>query len=217
MMKKKQYIVFGGGRFGSSVASTLQQEGCEVVVVDKDPDLIQSIANDVGYAICGNVEDSELFDTLGLHNMDGAIISLTESLEASIVATMMCHEKRVPMIVAKAKSRLHEKILYSVGATQVIFPELEMGRRLAKHIVADNFMDWIDLSSEFSLVEMSVPAAWQGRSLAQLHIREKYQVNVIGLKTGDKVSVTLDPNEPLPATGVLIVAGENKNLEALRD
>lgn len=214
---KKQYIVFGAGRFGSSVAATLQQKDCEVVVVDKNPEVIEKIANEVGYAICGDVEDPDLFDTLGLGNMHGAIIALTESLESSIITTMMCHEKGVPVIIAKAKNKLHEKILYSVGATQVIFPEFEMGRRLARHLMADNFSDWIDLSNEFSLVEMSVPNAWRGRSLKQLNIREKYNVNIIGMKIGNEVSVRIDPNQPLSEKAILIVAGENRDLEALKD
>ena len=214
---KKQHVVFGAGKFGGSIAVTLQQLGCDVILVDKNPELIQELADQVSYAICANVEDTETFEELGLKNMDGAIIAITESLEASIVTTMMCHELGIPRILAKAKNSMHEKILRKVGAHKVIYPETEMGRRVAKYLVADNFADWIELSPYFSLVEMDIPARWCGKSLVELQIREKYRVNVIGVKDGDKVKVTLDPKEPLKPGVILILVGENKDLEALQD
>ena len=214
---KKQYVVFGAGKFGGSIAVTLQQLGCDVILVDKDSELIQEMADEVSYAICADVEDTETFEALGLKNMDGAIVAITESLEASIITTMMCREYGIPRILAKAKNRMHEKILMSVGAHKIIYPETEMGRRVAKYLVADNFADWIELSPYFSLVEMDIPTQWCGKSLIDLQIREKYRVNVIGIKDGDKVSVTLDPREPLKPGIILILVGENKDLEALED
>lgn len=214
---KKQYVVFGAGKFGASIAVTLQEYGCDVILVDKNPELIQDLADQVSYAICANVEDEETFEELGLKNVDGAIVAITESLEASIVTTMMCHEMGIPRILVKAKNSMHEKILRSVGAHKVIYPETEMGRRVAKYLVADNFADWIELSPYFSLVEMDIPAKWCGKSLIELQIREKYRVNVIGIKDGDRVSVTLDPKQPLKPGVILILVGENKDLEALQD
>lgn len=213
---RKQYVVFGGGKFGASIAVTLQVLGCEVVLVDKDPEVVQEIADDVSYAICADVEDPDTFKNLGMRNLDGAIVAITESLEASIVTTMMCSEIGIPRILAKAKNKMHEKILKRVGAHKVIYPEVEMGRRVAKYLVADNFADWIELSPRFSLVEMDIPAEWCGKSLAELGIREKYRLNVIGIKNGDAVSVTISPTEPLEKGCVLIVVGENNDLEAFQ-
>lgn len=214
---KKQYVVFGAGKFGGSIAVTLQQLGCDVILVDKNSEVIQEMADKVSYAICADVEDTEAFESLGLKNVDGAIVAITESLEASIVTTMMCSELGIPRILAKAKNSMHEKILKSVGAHKIIYPETEMGRRVAKYLVADNFADWIELSPYFSLVEMDIPSKWCGKSLIELQIREKYRINVIGIKDGDKVSVTLDPKAPLKPGIILIVVGENKDLEALKD
>ena len=104
---KKQYVVFGAGRFGGSIAVTLQSLGCEVIVVDKDPEVIQNIADEVSYAICADVEDAEVFQNLGLKNLDGAIVAIAGNLEASIVTAMQCSEMGVPRIIAKAKNRLH--------------------------------------------------------------------------------------------------------------
>ncbi len=214
---KKQYVVFGGGKFGRSIAVTLQELGCEIILVDKDPEVIQDVADDVSYAICADVEDTEVFNELGMRNLDGAIVAITESLEASIVTAMMCHEMGIPRILAKAKNQMHEKILRSVGAHKVIYPEVEMGRRIAKYLVADNFTDWIELSPKFSLVEMDLPSAWRGKTLVELKVREKYRLNVVGIKNGDTVNVTPDPNEPLKSGVVLIVVGENRDLESFQD
>lgn len=214
---KKQYVVFGAGRFGRSVAVTLQSRGCEVIVVDRDPEIIQDIADEVSYAICADVEDTDIFRDLGMRNLDGAIVAVTESLEASVVTTMMCHEMGIPRILAKAKNELHEKILRRVGATKIIYPEVEMGKRVAKFIVADNFTDWIELSPKYSLVEMETPAAWRGKSLVELQIREKYNLNVIGIKSGDSVEVKIDPKLPLDGGDILIVVGDNEDLEGFQN
>lgn len=210
---KKQYVVFGAGRFGKSIAVTLQQLGCEIIVVDKDPEVIQEIADDVSYAICANVDDQEVFRKLGLRNVDGAIIAITEDLEASIVTTMQCSEIGIPRILAKARNELHEKILKNVGAHKIIYPEVEMGRRIAKYLVAENFADWIELSPKYSLVEMEAPRQWCGKNLVELQIREKHNLNVIGIKRGNTVNVKIDPHEQLQDGEILIVVGENEELE----
>ena len=210
---KKQYVVFGAGKFGRSIAVTLQSLGCEVIVVDRNPEIIQELADDVSYAICAEVEDPDVFENLGLRNLDGAIIAIAENLEASIVTTMQCSEIGIPRILAKAKNSLHERILKSVGANKIIYPEVEMGRRIAKYLVADSFTDWIELSPYYSLVELDIPDKWVGKSLSELQIREKYNLNVIGIRDGDQVTVKLDPGAPMKAGIELIVVGENSDLE----
>ena len=197
------------------MAVTLESFGCEVMAVDRDPERIQEIADQVSYAVCVNVEEPDAFAALGLRNMDGAVVAITENLEASIVTVMMCSEAGVPRIFAKARNKTHEKILKSVGAHKIIYPEMEMGKRIAKYIVADNFLDWIDLSPKYSLVEMEIPRNWKGHTLRDLKIREKHQVNVIGCKEGDQVNINMDPSSPLPENGVLIIIGENEDIERI--
>jgi trk system potassium uptake protein TrkA len=162
-----------------------------------------------------DVQEPETFRELGMSNLNGAIVSMASSLEASIITTMMCQEMGIPRIIAKARNQMHEKILRSVGAQDVIYPEVEMGRRLARHLVADNFSDWINLSEQYSMVEMDLPEDWAGRSLVELQLREKHNINVVGIRVGEDVMVNLDPKAPLPAASILIVIGANKDLEAL--
>lgn len=217
-MKRQQYIVFGAGKFGESVAITLEEHGYEVMVVDKDPEKIQEIAPQVGYAVCADMEEPEVFADFGLESMDGAVVALTENLSASIISVMKCHEAGIPHILAKAKDQTHEKILRVLGAHKIVYPEVEMGKRIAKYITADNFIDWIELSPLYSMVDMEIPRNWGGRTLAELQLRKKYGINVIGFKQGDLINIRFSPSDPIPAEGTVIMVGENEEIEkAVRD
>ena len=210
---KKQFAVFGLGSFGWSVALTLESLGCDVLVVDKSYEKIQEISDQVSYAMKADVSDPEAMQALGGRNLDGAVVAVSESLEASIMATMLSKEMGIPYVLAKAKDRLQGTILEKVGADSVVYPEREMGSRVAKNLVSGTFSDWIELSSEYSMAETVIPSKWAGRSLSELKIREKYGINVVGIIQDEKVNVMFDPQEPLPVDGILIVIGANSVLE----
>lgn len=213
----KQFVVFGaGGRFGFSVACTLEEMGCEVIAVDKDQDKIQELSEVVTYAICADVNENTTFENLGLKDLDGAIVAIAENFEASIITTMKCRDLGIPTILAKAKTTVQERILLRVGATAVIFPEAAMGKRIAKSLVAPNFADWIELSPEYSLVEMRTPDNWTGRTLKELDLRGRYGLNVLGIRSGKSVSVNINPEEKLQADQILIIVGSNRSLERLQ-
>lgn len=213
---KKQYAVFGLGSFGSSVAVTLQNLGCEVVVVDNRMERIQEIADDVSYAIQADMQDQEVIRSLGARNLDGVIIAVSEDMEASVMATIISKELGVPYVLAKARNEMHAKILRKLGADAVVFPERETGERIAKNLVSTNFADWIALSPEYSITEVAVPGSWSGKSLQELDVRRSHDVSVVGVVTGDKVEVNPDPNRPLGQDMVLILVGANEALENFR-
>ena len=210
---KKQFAVFGLGSFGWSVALTLESLGCDVLVVDKSYEKIQEISDQVSYAMKADVSDPEAMQALGDRNLDGAVVAVSESLEASIMATMLSKEMGIPYVLAKAQDRLQGTILEKVGADSVVYPEREMGSRVAKNLVSGTFSDWIELSSEYSMAETVIPTKWAGRSLSELKLREKYGINVVGIIQDEKVNVMFDPQEPLPVDGILIVIGANSVLE----
>ena len=210
---KKQYAVFGLGSFGSSVAVTLQNLGCEVVVVDNRMERIQEIADDVSYAIQADMQDQEVIRSLGARNLDGVNIAVSEDMEASVMATIISKELGVPYVLAKARNEMHAKILRKLGADAVVFPERETGERIAKNLVSTNFADWIALSPEYSITEVAVPESWSGKSLQELDVRRSHDVSVVGVVTGDKVEVNPDPNRPLGQDMVLILVGANEALE----
>lgn len=212
---RKQFAVLGLGSFGLSVALSLENMGCDVIVVDKEQEKIQEIADQVAYAITADITEKEALKTLGTRNLDGVIIGVAENLEASIMATMLCKEMEIPMVVAKAKTKLHGTILEKIGADSVVYPEIEMGSRVAKSLLATEFTDWIELSNDYSMVEIAVPRSWVEHSMAELGIRKKYGVTVVGIIEDGNVNVEFDPQVPLPEQAILILVGANKSLEKI--
>ena len=216
-MGKKEYIVIGLGQFGMSIAQTLMQNDCEVLVLDINEKRTRAIADSVTCAVTGNVMDAELLAGLGIRNFDGAVIAIGENMEASIMATMVVNELGVPHILAKAQSELPAKILRKVGADRVVLPEWEMGIRYANNMVHDNFFDAVELSPDISMIEINVRREWEGKSLKQLNMRAKYKINVIGIKSEDGFDVNPDPDEPLNANSKLVSIGRNEVLNKLAE
>lgn len=211
---KKQFAVFGLGSFGMSVAVTLQKLGCEVVAVDEDMDRVEEAADKVSFAMAADVGEPEVIEAMGARNLDGAVVAVS-GMEASILATMVSKEIGVPYVIAKAKNDLHEKVLKKVGADVVIFPEREMGVRIARSMVSKNFADWIALSDEYSMIETAIPEKWIGKTLLELDVRKNYDISVVGIKKGGEFQVSPDPERPLEEGMLLILIGSNKALEKI--
>ena len=203
----KQYAVIGLGKFGFSVATTLAQAGKEVLAVDKDAEPVQEIADLVTYAARADITDSRVFASLGISNMDVVIVGISENMESSILATLQAKEAGVPLVIAKCMSQMHANILKKVGADRVVMAESETGIRLGKSLISGGFQDFFMLSDSFSMVELPVPEA--------LDLRKKYSINVIAVKDGEDIRVTVNPKTLLRAEEVLILIGENKELAKL--
>ena len=210
---RKQYAVFGLGSFGESVAVTLQELGCEVVVVDNHMERIENISPYVSYAVQADIEDPEVIRSLGARNLDGVVVAVADDMEASIMATLVSKEIGVPYVLAKAKNDLHAKVLKKIGADSIIFPEKEIGQSVARNLVSGEFVDWISLSPDYSITEIAVPEIWIGKSLSEIDVRRTKDVNVVGVRIGEKIQVTIDPEEPLQKEMMLIMIGSNEALE----
>ena len=215
MMKKKEYGVLGLGKFGMAVAKTLAENGNSVIVVDSDPERVDEIADSVTCAMVADIADPHVLDGLGLHNLDCVIIGVSTNMQISIMATLLVKEKGAPFVVVKAENEIHKHILEKIGADKIVFPEGEMGVRLARNLMGGAFVDLVELSSEFSMVEMPVPIMWIGKSLRDLDIRSTYGLNIIGIKTGEKLEVNLDPNIPLNGDMELVLVGKNSDLKKI--
>ena len=212
----KQFAVFGLGSFGKSVALTLQSFGCDVIAVDNCYEKIQDIADSVSYAMCGDVTEPEFMKTIGARNLDGAVIAVSENLEAAIMATMISKEMGISYVLVKAMDELQGKILEKIGADSIVYPEIDMGERVAKKLISTEFIDWIELSPDYSLTEKLLPKQWEGKSLAELRVREKYGINVIGILKEDKMDMALDPSKPLQPDDMLFIIGKNSDLERFK-
>lgn len=214
-MKKNSYVVFGLGAFGYSLAETLGDAGCEVLVVDKKNDPIQTISDKVTYAVKADVTEPGVLESLDICQFDVAIVAFTQDMNASIMAAMYAKECGIPKVVAKAVTDIHGTILQKIGADEVVFPEREMGARVAQNLLAGGVVDILELSDDYSLIEIHVPGSWVGHSLRKLNVRKKYNINVIAIKEGEDISLNMDPDQVLNERQMLVVMGDNISLEQL--
>lgn len=216
-MKDKSFAVIGLGQFGMTLALTLAESNFDVLAIDVREENVQEIAEKVAYAVRADVREPDVLKSLGVQNVDVAVIAISENMEASITATMQAKELGVPFVMAKAINGLHGRILDKIGADEVIYPEQSMGLRVAKNLMSSGFVDIFELSSDFSMAEFLIPDTWVGKSLSELAIREKYKVNIIGIMVGEDVQVELNPDTPLPADSTLIAIGKNKYLNRVSE
>ena len=192
--KDKQYLVIGCGRFGSSVAKKMCQLGNEVMVIDKDEDSINNIAELVTHTAIVDVTEERDLKSIGLGNFDVVIVAISSDVRASIMATVMAKEMGVPKVVCKAKDELQAKVLYKIGADKVVFPERDMGIRLAYNLASENILDQINLDPEYSIMEIVTPQNWVGKTIIELNLRAKYDITVLAVKTQSGLKVMPSPN-----------------------
>ena len=216
MSIKKSYAVLGLGRYGSSVAKELARCGAEVLAVDRDIELVNNLTGEVPLCKCADITDPIVIKQLGISNFDVVIIAAGGSLEVSVLATMLCKEAGVKTVIAKCSSEMHRKILSKVGADKVVLPESESGTRLAKNLLSSGFVDIMELDNNVSIIELDILPDWIGKSLIQLDLRKKYDINVIALKKDGKISVSINPSEPLPDGINLVVIADTANLTNLK-
>lgn len=212
MRKKKTYAVFGLGRYGQAVATELVEGGMEVLAVDSNQAIVNDLAAVLPICKCADVTDPEVIARLGVSDIDTVIVSMAGNLEASVMAVTLCKEAGVKTVIAKCATEMHQKILLRVGADEVVFPEKDSGVRLAKNLLSSGFIDMISLSKDTSIVEIDVKPEWVGKNLIELNLRKKHGFNIVALREGKKVTVDIDPEEPLSAHVTLIVLANTTKL-----
>ena len=204
----KSFVVIGCGRFGTSVAKTLYNLGNEVMAVDMDPVVIQEISEYVTHAVVADVLDEAVLHELGLSNFDVVIISIASNIEASIMATLTAKEVGAKKVVVKAQSDIHGKVLTKIGADRIIFPERDMGARVAHNLTSSNILDFIELSPEYYIIEITALKRWLNKSLSELRLRNKYGVNVLAIKRGNVLKISPAADEVVKEGDILVVIGD---------
>ena len=214
-MSKKQFLVIGVGRFGTSIAKTLYSLGHDVLAIDKNPEAISDISDYVTHAAQIDATEEKELNTIGIKNFDVTIIAVGEDIQSSIMITLLAKELGSKYVVAKGISELHAKVLKKIGADKVVLPERDMGIRLAKNLVSSNILDYITLSSEYGIVEIKVSNKWQNKTLLELNLRSKYEVNVVAIERDNKVKLNPLGEEKLYKDDILIAIGSIKKLSEL--
>ena len=216
-MKKKEFVVIGMGQFGANVAISLGSRGAVVMVVDRDEQKLELVADRVTHTICADASNPEVMHSLGIHNYDGAIVGIGNNLEASVLITIQLKELGVPFIMAKASNDLEGRILHKVGADKIVFPDKEMGFRVGNQIMNGNYFEAIEFSERYSIVDLDVPESWKGKSLRELDIRSRYGVSIIGIRGLEETNINPEPEYELQEDDVLIALGHNSELQRLRE
>ena len=214
---RKSYAVFGLGEFGRSVAEELMAAGADVLAIDKDEDLVSDIAPDVTMAVQVDATELHAFDSLGLSNMDGVIVTITSCLEASIMAIMAAKEAGVPFILAKSRTSTMSEIFERIGADKIVTPERDGGIRVARNIVNGNFIDFIELSKSVRMVEINVKEEWIGRNLKELSLRQKHKLNVVALRRDGELTTDVNPDQPFCKGDSVLVMIDKKYIGELLD
>ncbi len=211
----KQFVVIGCGRFGSSIASTLYKLGHDVLAIDKDEEVIRGMVDSVTHAVQVDATDESSLKSLGIRNFDVAVVSIGTNIQSSILITLMIKELGVELVVAKAQSDLHAKVLYKSGADRVVFPERDMGVRVAHNLVSSNILDYIELAPDYSIVEIASKEIWEGKTLLDLNFRGKYGLNVMAIKHGKEINISPRASEIITNEDILVVVGHNKDISEL--
>jgi len=211
----KQYAVIGLGRFGTSVARTLTMMGHEVLAIDDDEERIQEIINEVTHAVQADAKDEQALKALGIRNFDVVIVAIGQDMQASILVTVLLKEMGVKYVVTKAQTELHGKVLTKVGADKVVYPERDMGARLAHSLVSSNVLDHIEISPDYSILEVVAPENLVGKTLKESGLRAKFGVTVLAIKRGNEIIVSPSPVDPILENDILVAIGENDNLRSI--
>lgn len=210
----KQILVVGCGRFGSSVAKTLSKLGHDVMVVDQNPDIIKEISDNVSHAVQMDALDEASFRTIGIRNFDVAVIAIGSDLEASIMSTLIAKEAGVPTVIAKAMSEIHGKLLIKIGADKVIYPERDMGMRVAFGLVTPNILDVIEFSPDYSIIETVALEEWEHKSLKELNLTD---MTIIAIKTGDRINIVPSSDAIIKKDDIVVILGNNDNLKKISE
>lgn len=210
---KRHFAVIGMGRFGSSVSSTLHNAGMEVIAVDQSEDLIEDFEGSYTYGFIADATDEKSLRSVGVQNVDVAVVAIGSDIQSSILAVLNLKEIGVPYIVAKALDPKHGKVLERVGADRVVYPERDMGQRVANSILSPNVLDIIGLESDYSIEEIKAPVFMKDKSLVDLNLRAKHGINVIGIKRNKQMNIMPLPTEVIEEADLLIIMGHNKDLK----
>jgi trk system potassium uptake protein len=214
---KKSFLVIGAGRFGKSVARTLFELGHDVMVVDNDETIIQSISNEFTDALTADVSSEASLKALGVRDFDAVVLAIGFDIQASIMAAILLIEMGAKYIVAKAQTDLHGKVLNKVGVNRVVYPERDMGHKIARSLIAPTIIDMIELSDDYSVVEVTAPEEMVGKSLVELDLRARYGISVIALRrnNGGKTLISPAAEDLIEANDIIVAIGENKFLKKL--
>ncbi|WP_435922285.1 potassium channel family protein [Paenibacillus sp. DYY-L-2] len=212
-MKTQQFVVIGLGRFGSSLALELMDLGYEVLGIDRDEEVVDEWEDRLTHAVVADATDEEVLKSLGVRNFDCGIVAIGDDIQMSILSAILLKDLGIKTVVAKAISVLHGRALEKLGVDRVIFPERDMGIRVAHQLVTPNLLDYIELSKEYSIVEMNVPACLNGKNVGELNPRTRFGCSIVAIHRENGVIIAPTAMDHLELGDIMVIIGAKKNIE----
>ena len=213
----KTFCIIGLGRFGQTLALTLVRNGHQVMVIDANAEAVNLLSDVVTNAIIGDPTSESVLRASGVKNYDCAVVCVSDNINDSILITLLLKDLNVPKVVVRATSDLHKRVLEKIGADLVVFPEQDMGEKLAYMLEKTNVMEYIEFSAEYSIVEIKIPSSWLGKTIIELDVRKRYGLTIIAVsdEVQGSVDISPDPSRVFQAGESVTVMGANKSIERL--
>ncbi|MFB9327386.1 potassium channel family protein [Paenibacillus aurantiacus] len=216
-MKKSQFVIIGLGRFGSSLAKELVELGYEVLGVDKDEEAVQDLSQVLTHAVVAEATDEDVLRSIGVRNFDCGVVAIGDDIQASILTTILLKDMGVKKVVAKAMTELHGRVLEKIGVDRVVYPERDMGIRVAHQLVSPNLLDYIELSKDYTIAELTVPRCLNGKSLQELNPRGRFGCSIVAINKPQGVIIAPVATEVLAEKDVMVIIGTNEGIEQFED
>lgn len=219
-MGKLQVAVIGLGNFGFAVARTLAEKGCQILCIDQSEERLERVREIATQAVQADAADEKVLREMGVADVDCAVVSLGRNMEACLLVAMALKDIGVKQLVVKAVSPLHGRILKKLGVDRVVFPEADMGRRVAETLVSPSILDYLELGEGYGVAEVSAPEHFWGKTLTELALRTEYGVTVLAIRRaskGERPSIVANPSgaDGVREGDILVIIGEQANLERL--
>lgn len=212
-----QFVIIGLGRFGSNLGQELMQLGCEVLGIDSDEERVQELSRTLTHTIVADATEEEVLRSIGARNFDCGVVAIGNDIQASILATILLKELGVKKVVAKAVSDLHGRVLERMGVDRVIYPERDMGVRVAHQLVSPNLLDYIELSKKYTIAELHVPKCLSGKTLNAIDMRGRFGCSVVAINKPQGIIIAPSAQDILIEHDIMVVIGTNSQIEKLQE
>lgn len=216
-MKLNQFVVIGLGRFGSSVSRELVALGYEVLGIDRNEEKVQEMTSVLTHAVVADATEEEVLKSIGARNFDCGVVAIGDDIQASILATILLKELGVKKVVAKAVSELHGRVLKRMGVDRIVYPERDMGVRVAHQLVSPNLLDYIELSKQYTIAELAVPQCLSGKSLDEVNPRGRFGCSIVAINKPHGIIIAPLAKDMLAKDDVMVVIGTNQQIEQFQE
>lgn len=213
----KTFVVIGLGRFGTAVARELSALGHEVLAVDADEEAVEKVADKVTHAVAGDARDAAVLKALGVRNYDCGVVAVGGDVGNSALITLNLKEQGMREVVCKAQSHVHQRVLEKIGADRVIFPEHEMGQKVAQGLSSSSVLNFIEFSEDYGIVELKAPGSWWGKTLRELDVRNTFHVTIIALRRNGALDVSPRADMPMGEGDNVVALGRSEDINKLHE